>query len=61
MKAQELNNKSNIELNSLLTEQQEKLKSLRVLHSAGKVKNVKELNSLRKDIARINTVLASKR
>ena len=60
MKAQELNSKSNIELNVLLTEQQEKLKSLRVLHSAGKVKNVKEMSFLRKDIARIKTVLAVK-
>lgn len=61
MKAQELNSKSHIELNALLTEQQEKLKSLRVLHSAGKVKNVKEMSFLRKDIARIKTVLVAKR
>ena len=61
MKAQELNNKSHTELNALLIEQQEKLKSLRVLHSAGKVKNVKELGFLRKDIARIKTVLIAKK
>lgn len=60
MKSQELKNKSEKELNSLLLEYQDKLKSLRVLHSAGKVKNVKELSSLRKDIARVKTFLRNK-
>ena len=38
----------------------EKLRSLRFLSTSGKLKNVCEMKSLRKDIARISTILKEK-
>jgi len=38
----------------------EKLRSLRFLSASGKLKNVCEMKTLRKDIARISTILKEK-
>lgn len=58
MKSEELKNKSDKELSMLVQEMQDKLKHFRVLNSAGKLKNVKEIHLLRKDIARAKTFLS---
>ena len=60
MKAKELKQKSEKELQRLLQEDREKLRQLRFDLSAGKVKNVREIRKIKKDIARIMTVLGSK-
>ena len=59
MKAHELREKSSEELHSMLREKQEHADSLRFLLAQKKVKNVKELAGIRKDVARILTVLKS--
>lgn len=45
------------ELEKLLKENREKLRQLRFDLSAGKVKNVKEVHKIKKEIARILTLL----
>ncbi len=57
MKAQELRKKSDKELHMLLHELRAKLLDLKFDLSAGKVKNVREIRKVKKDIARILTVL----
>ncbi len=57
MKASELRQKSKEELEKILQEKREKLRELRFDLSAGKVKNVREIRMLKRDIARILTVL----
>jgi large subunit ribosomal protein L29 len=57
MKTQEIRQKPKEELKSLLMEKRERLRSLRFDLSAGKVKNVRELRGVRKDIAKILTLL----
>ncbi|MCH8741496.1 50S ribosomal protein L29 [Patescibacteria group bacterium] len=59
MKASELRQKSQVELQKTLTESREKLRQLRFASAAGKVKNVREARKIRKDIARILTVFKS--
>lgn len=61
MKAQELRNKSEEELHSLLQQEREKLRQLRFDLVAGKVKNIREIRAIKKDIARILTVINEKR
>lgn len=53
----ELRQKSPEELKALLTEKRERLGELRFLLAQKKVKNVKEVASIRKDAARILTLL----
>ena len=48
------------ELQNLLTSKKERLRQLRFDLAAGKVKNVREVRGIKKDIARINTVLKLK-
>lgn len=60
MKAKELKQKSEKELQRLLQEDREKLRQLRFDLSAGKVKNVREIRKIKKDIARILTTLCQK-
>ena len=60
MKAQELRQKPKDELEKMLMENREKLRSLRFDLSAGKVKNVREIRLIKKDIARILTLLCQK-
>jgi ribosomal protein L29 len=54
---QELKNKPVPELQKLLKESRERLRLLKFDLAAGKVKDVSELRSLRKDIARIMTFM----
>lgn len=57
MKASELRQKSKLELQKLLLDSQEKLRKLKFNLASGKVKNVREIRGLKKDIARILTIL----
>jgi len=57
MKAQELRQKSKTELQKLLQDSQERLRQLRFDLAAGKVKNVREVRKIKKEIARILTLL----
>jgi len=56
MKITELKQKSPKELQRILKEDREKLRQLRFNLISGKVKNVREIRMLRKDIARILTI-----
>ena len=57
MKAVELRQKSKTKLKRLLLDSQEKLRKLKFDLASGKVKNVREIRELKKEIARISTVL----
>ena len=60
MKISEIKQKSQNELHRILAEKQEKLRQLRFDLASGKVKNVREIRQIKKDIARINTILCQK-
>ena len=57
MKTAELRKKDRKELEKIVQELTKKLSDLRFKFSSGKLKNVKEINSSKKDIARILTIL----
>ena len=57
MKAHELRKKDKKELEKAVLELRKKLSDLRFKFSSGKLKNVKEINQSKKEIARILTVL----
>lgn len=57
MKITELRQKSKSELQKILLDDREKLRQLRFDLAAGKVKNVREVRKIKKDIARILTTL----
>jgi len=57
MKIVEIKRKSNKELQKTLKESREKLRQLRFDLAAGKVKNIREIRTIKKDIARILTCL----
>ena len=57
MKIAELKLKPEIELKRQLTDNREKLRQLRFDLSGGKVKNVRAIRQLRKEIAQILTLL----
>jgi len=57
MKIKELRQKSKVELKELLEEKRTRLAELRFLLHQKKVKNVKESAAVKKDIARILTLL----
>lgn len=59
MKASELRTQTPESLRSLLKEKRLKADELRASIIQKKTKNVKELRAVRKDIARINTILAA--
>lgn len=61
MNLAELNKKSKEELKKILIDNREKLRQLRFDLSAGKVKNVREIRHLKKEIAQILTLLAKLR
>jgi ribosomal protein L29 len=61
MKVQELKQKSNKELQEFLQERRRRVDELRFQLSQKKVKNVKELAGIKKDIARILTILKLKK
>jgi large subunit ribosomal protein L29 len=56
MKARELLKKDKKELEKLVQENRKKLSDLRFNFSSNKLKNTKEINNYKKDIARILTV-----
>ena len=60
MKATELHQKSKSELQKLLQDSRERLRQLRFDLTAGKVKNVREIRKIKKDIAKILTNLWQK-
>lgn len=60
MKIKELKEKSKDELAKLLIESRELLRSLRFDLAAGKVKNIRQFRLIKKDIARILTLLSQK-
>jgi len=57
MKTVELRKKTKKEMEKLLKEHQERLGVLRFSSASGRIKNVKEIGQLRKEIARILTLL----
>lgn len=57
MKIQELRQKPRGELQKLLGSNQEKLRQLRFDLVSGKIKNVREIRKVKKEIARILTLL----
>ncbi|MDP2864497.1 MAG: 50S ribosomal protein L29 [bacterium] len=59
MKIIELSQKPKNELQTLLSEKRERLRQLRFNISSGKVKNVREIRMIKKDIARVLTLLKS--
>jgi len=61
MKIAEIQRKSGEELKKSLSELKERLRQLRFDLSAGKVKNIREIRQTKKDIARILTILNSKK
>ncbi len=58
MKAFEIKQKSKKELKEALIEKKEKLRQLRFNLASGKVKNVREIRMIKKEIARILTFLS---
>ena len=60
MKKKELKQKSVRELNEMLVENQQKLGMLKYELSSKKLKNVMEIRQLRREIARIITLLKQK-
>jgi large subunit ribosomal protein L29 len=56
MKMAELRQKNTEDLKKMLADDKEKLRQLRFDLAAGKVKNVKEVQKTRKEIARIMTL-----
>ncbi len=61
MKIKELREKSQTELEKILQDNREKLRQLRFDLVSGKVKNVREIRKIKKDIARILTLLNEQR
>jgi ribosomal protein L29 len=59
MKATELREKSKSQLEKLLFKKRERLRTLRFDLVSGKVKNVREIKTVKGDIARILTILKS--
>ena len=57
MKISELRKKTKSQLKKLLIAKREKLRTLRFDLASGKVKNVKEIRGIKKDVARILTLL----
>lgn len=60
MKIKELQQKTASELQKLLQDSQEKLRQLRFDLAAGKVKNVREIRKVRRNIARVLTTINHK-
>ena len=57
MKPEEIRKKSEKDLKKLLKKKKEKLKEVKFNLSSGRVKNTKEAKKIKKDIARILTIL----
>jgi len=61
VKTNELNQKSRDELQKILIDKREKLRQLKFDLAAGKVKNVREIRKIKREIAQILTFLNSKK
>ena len=59
MKMIELRQKSKEDLAALMREKQSRVDELRFLVHASKIKNVKEAGAIKKDIARIKTLISA--
>jgi len=57
MKARELRQKSKAKLQKILRDKREKLRDICFNLASGKIKNVRKIKELKKDIARILTLL----
>ncbi len=60
MKIKELRKKSKDDLDKILQDDREKTRQIRFDMSSGKVKNVREIGKIKKEIARILTILNEK-
>jgi len=60
MKTVDLRQKTKKELEKILADSRERLRQLRFDLAAGKVKNVREIHLLKKDIAKVLTLLKQK-
>lgn len=60
MKTKDLQKRSIADLNKTARELQDKLRELRFDLTAGKVKNIKEIRSTRKEVAQIYTIVCQK-
>lgn len=60
MKAKDLQNMTDQELNTKLAELKEELFNLRFRHATGQLENPVSLRNCKKDIARVQTVIRSK-
>ena len=61
MKISVLRKKPEIELKTMLNSHKERLQKLRFDLVSGKIKNIKEIREIRKDIARILTILKNEK
>jgi ribosomal protein L29 len=61
MELKELKMKNEKELNAFLSEQREKLREIRFRDASKQLKNIREIRMAKKMIARIHTVLKSKK
>ena len=55
--AKEMQSRNEVELNSLLAEKKEELQNASFKHALGQLVNTSLLGSLKRDIARLNTIL----
>ncbi len=60
MKSKEVRNKSKEECLKVVAEKKKRLSDVRFMSASSKLKNTKEITNLRKDIARIKTILKEK-
>ena len=60
MKLEEIKEKTKEELDKMLKDERENLRKLRFNLASGKVKNVREIRKVKKDIARVLTLLNKK-
>ncbi|MDX1607640.1 MAG: 50S ribosomal protein L29 [Candidatus Spechtbacterales bacterium] len=61
MKAKELNKRSDKELQKLLNDKKSRVVELKMNIASGNVKNVSEMREVKKDIARVYTILTERR
>jgi large subunit ribosomal protein L29 len=60
MKAKELKNLSDAELTAKLDELKTELFNLRFRHASGQLENPTQINLVKKDIARVNTLIRAR-
>ena len=60
MKTNELRDKNELELNQLLKDLKEELFNLRFQHAINQLENPMRINSVKKDIARVMTIIKEK-